>query len=189
MLLAARGFTMSLTGGNPISSLSPAFRWFGTGRLLRVPVPIAILLLVFVCAWVLLNKTVFGRHVYAVGGNENSARTSGIKTNRVRILVYVVSGFLAGVAGIILTAKTGSAQTNAGSSYELDAIAAAVIGGSSMAGGVGTVSGTLFGALIMGVMNNGLDILGVESFYQSIIKGVLIVAAVILDASRGRTDN
>jgi putative xylitol transport system permease protein len=188
MLLAARGFTMSLTGGNPISSLSPALRWFGTGRLFRVPVPIVILLIVFGCAWILLNKTVFGRHVYAVGGNENSARTSGIKTNRVKIWVYVSSGFLAGLAGIILTAKTGSAQTSAGNSYELDAIAAAVIGGSSMKGGVGTVSGTLFGALIMGVMNNGLDILGVESFYQSIIKGVLIVAAVILDASREQAD-
>jgi putative xylitol transport system permease protein len=153
MLLAARGFTMSLTGGNPISSLNPALRWFGTGRLFKVPVPIVILLIVFGCAWVLLNKTVFGRHVYAVGGNENSARTSGIKTNRVKIWVYVCSGFLAGLAGILLTAKTGSAQTNAGSSYELDAIAAAVIGGSSMSGGVGTVSGTLFGALIISTVS------------------------------------
>jgi putative xylitol transport system permease protein len=189
MLLAARGFTMSLTSGNPISNLNPTLRWLGAGRILAIPVPIVILLVVFACAWVLLNKTVFGRYVYAVGGNEKSARNSGIRTNRVKILVYAISGFLAGAAGIILTAKTGSAQTNAGSSYELDAIAAAVIGGSSMSGGAGTVSGTLFGALIMGVMNNGLDILGVESFYQSIVKGVLIVGAVVLDASRGRTDD
>lgn len=184
MLLAARGFTMSLTGGNPISDLSPSLRWFGTGAAAGVPVPIVILTCVFLCAWVVLNKTVFGRHIYAVGGNEASARTSGIRTRRVKVCVYAISGFLAGLAGIILTAKTGSAQTNAGSSYELDAIAAAVIGGASLSGGVGSVPGTLFGALIMGVMNNSLDILGVESFYQSIVKGVLIVGAVILDASR-----
>jgi len=184
MLLAARGFTMSLTGGNPISDLSPSLRWFGTGAAAGVPVPIVILTCVFLCAWVVLDKTVFGRHIYAVGGNEASARTSGIQTRRVKTCVYAISGFLAGLAGIILTAKTGSAQTNAGSSYELDAIAAAVIGGASLSGGVGSVPGTLFGALIMGVMNNSLDILGVESFYQSIVKGVLIVGAVILDASR-----
>jgi putative xylitol transport system permease protein len=184
MLLAARGFTMSLTGGNPISDLSASLRWFGTGTAAGVPVPIVILICVFLCAWVVLNKTVFGRHIYAVGGNEASARTSGIRTRRVKTQVYAISGILAGLAGIILTAKTGSAQTNAGSSYELDAIAAAVIGGASLSGGAGSVSGTLFGALIMGVMNNSLDILGVESFYQSIVKGVLIVGAVILDASR-----
>jgi len=189
MLLAARGFTMSLTSGNPISDLNPALRWFGTGRIFRIPVPVLILLAVFACAWVILNKTVFGRHIYAVGGNEASARTSGIKTNRVKIWAYGISGLLAGLAGIILTAKTGSAQTNAGNSYELDAIAAAVIGGASMTGGVGRISGTMFGTLIMGVMNNGLDILGVESFYQSIVKGILIVGAVIMDASRSRTDD
>lgn len=132
----------------------------------------------------ILNKTVFGRYVYAVGGNEKSARTSGINTGAILIWVYVVAGFLAGVAGVILTAKTGSAQTSAGSSYELDAIAAVVIGGASLAGGVGRLTGTFFGALIIGVMNNGLDILGVQSFYQLIIKGGLIVVAVILDPSR-----
>jgi len=187
MLLAARGFTMTLTGANPISALSPAFRWFGTGKVLgEVPIPVVIFVLVFAASWVLLNKTVFGRYVYAVGGNEKSARTSGIKTYRVKIYVYALAGLLAGIAGIILSAKTGSGQTNAGASYELDAIAAAAIGGTSLAGGVGTLSGTLFGALIMGVMNNGLDILGVESFYQSIIKGALIVTAVIIDPSRKR---
>lgn len=184
MLLAARGFTMSLTSGNPISDLSPSLRWFGTGAAAGVPVPVIILILVFLCAWVVLNRTVFGRHIYAVGGNEASARTSGIGTRRVKIQVFAMSGLLAGLAGVILTAKTGSAQTNAGNSYELDAIAAAVIGGASLSGGVGSVSGTLFGALIMGVMNNSLDIMGVESFYQSIVKGILIVGAVIFDASR-----
>jgi len=184
MLLAARGFTMALTGGNPISEISPALRWFGAGEAAGVPIPVLILVAVALCAWVLLNRTVMGRYFYAVGGNEASARTSGIHTRRVKTLAYAISGGLAGVAGIILTAKTGSAQTNAGNSYELDAIAAAVIGGASLNGGSGSISGTLFGALIMGVMNNGLDILGVESFYQSIAKGILIVGAVILDASR-----
>jgi putative xylitol transport system permease protein len=189
MLLAARGFTMALTGGNPISNLSPGLRWFGAGRALGIPIPVVLLAVVFAVSWVVLRKTVFGRRIYAVGGNEASARASGIKTARVKIMVYAISGFLAGLAGIVLTAKTGSAQTNAGSSYELDAIAAAVIGGSSMSGGVGGVSGTLFGALIMGVINNGLDILGVESYYQLIVKGALIVGAVALDVSRRRAEN
>ncbi len=184
MLLAARGATLALTGGNPISSLNPHFRWIGTGRLWTIPIPVLMFVIVLVCAWIVLNRTVFGRYLYAVGGNERSARTSGISTNRVKVWVYAISGVLAGVAGIILTAKTGSGQTNAGSSYELDAIAAAVIGGTSLSGGVGKLSGTLFGALIMGVMNNGLDILGVESYYQLIVKGALIVTAVIIDPSR-----
>ncbi|MCG6921890.1 MAG: ABC transporter permease [Acidobacteria bacterium] len=189
MLLAARGATMALTGGNPISSLDARLRWLGTGRIWNVPVPIVIFVIVFAVAWVILNRTVLGRYVYAVGGNERSARTSGIKTGQIKIWVYVISGLLAGVAGIILTAKTGSGQTNAGSSYELDAIAAAVIGGTSLSGGVGRLSGTLFGALIMGVMNNGLDILGVESYYQLIIKGALILTAVIIDPSRKAADS
>lgn len=189
MLLAARGATMTLTGGNPISSLNPRLRWFGTGKLWDIPIPIVLFVIVFAIAWIILNKTIFGRYVYAVGGNERSARTSGIKNNQIKIWVYVISGFLAGVAGIILTAKTGSGQTNAGSSYELDAIAATVIGGTSLSGGVGKLSGTLFGALIMGVMNNGLDILGVESYYQSIIKGALILTAVIIDPSRKAADS
>lgn len=189
MLLAARGGTMALTGGNPISSLHPRLRWFGTGKLWNIPIPIVLFVIVFAIAWIILNKMVLGRYVYAVGGNERSARTSGIKTSQIKIWVYVISGFLAGVAGIILTAKTGSGQTNAGSSYELDAITAAVIGGTSLSGGVGKLSGTLFGALIMGVMNNGLDILGVESYYQAIIKGALIVTAVIIDPSRKAADS
>jgi putative xylitol transport system permease protein len=189
MLLAARGFTMSVTGGNPISSLTPALRWFGTGKVLFIPIPIIFFAVIFGVAWIVLNRTVFGRYVYAVGGNEKSAHTSGINTNQIKMAVYMIAGLLAGLAGLILTGRTGSAQTNAGSSYELDAIAAVVIGGTSLTGGVGRLSGTFFGILIMGVMNNGLDLLGVESFYQSIIKGVLIVTAVIIDSSRERDTN
>lgn len=184
MLSAARGLTLLTTDGNPVSQLNSDFRLLGNGYLMGIPVPVMIFLLLFVIAWILLNKTLFGRYIYAVGGNPKSARTSGINVVRIKVLAYTLCGALAGIAGLILTARTGSAQTNAGAAYELDAIAAVVIGGTSMAGGVGTLLGTLFGVLIIGVMNNGLDLLGVQSYYQQIIKGALIVAAVLLDPSR-----
>jgi putative xylitol transport system permease protein len=184
MLSAARGLALLTTDGNPVSQLNNDFRWLGNGYVLGIPVPVIIFTALFVLAWILLNKTIFGRHVYAVGGNQKSARTSGISVIQIKVLVYTLCAALAGIAGLILTARTGSAQTNAGSAYELDAIAAVVIGGTSMAGGVGTLVGTLFGVLIIGVMNNGLDLLGVQSYYQQIIKGALIVVAVLLDPSR-----
>jgi len=184
MLSAARGMAMLTTDGNPVSQLNSDFRWLGNGYIAEIPVPVIIFAVLFGLAWLVLNKTIFGRHVYAVGGNPKSARTSGINVLKIKVLVYTLCGCLAGVAGLILTARTGSAQTNAGAGYELDAIAAVVIGGTSMAGGVGTLVGTLFGVLIIGVMNNGLDLLGVQSYYQQIIKGVLIVIAVLLDPSR-----
>ncbi|MBC3378231.1 ABC transporter permease [Serratia fonticola] len=184
MLSAARGLALLTTDGNPVSQLNSDFRWLGNGYVLGIPVPVIIFTALFVLAWILLNKTIFGRHVYAVGGNQKSARTSGISVIQIKVLVYTLCAALAGIAGLILTARTGSAQTNAGSAYELDAIAAVVIGGTSMAGGVGTLVGTLFGVLIIGVMNNGLDLLGVQSYYQQIIKGALIVVAVLLDPSR-----
>lgn len=184
MLSAARGITLLSTGGNPVSQLNNDFRWTGNGFLLGIPVPVLIFAILFVAAWVLLNRTIFGRYVYAVGGNERSARTSGINILKIKILIYTLCGAMAAIAGVILTARTGSAQTNAGTSYELDAIAAVVIGGTSMTGGIGRLSGTLFGVLIIGVMNNGLDLFGVQSYYQQIIKGVIIVIAVLLDPSR-----
>ncbi|WP_261882437.1 ABC transporter permease [Vibrio pelagius] len=184
MLSAARGMTMLTTDGNPVSSLERDFRVIGNSYVLGIPTPVIIFGVIFVVAWVLLNKTLFGRYVFAVGGNEKSARTSGIDVDKVKIAVYTLCGVLAALAGLILTARTGSAQTNAGFAYELDAIAAVVIGGTSMAGGIGTLTGTLFGVLIIGVMNNGLDLLGVQSYYQQIIKGILIVSAVMLDPSR-----
>lgn len=184
MLSAARGMTMLTTDGNPVSSLERGFRVIGNSYILGIPTPVIIFTVVFGAAWILLNKTLFGRYVFAVGGNEKSARTSGIDVDKIKIAVYTLCGVLAAIAGLILTARTGSAQTNAGFAYELDAIAAVVIGGTSMAGGVGTLVGTLFGVLIIGVMNNGLDLLGVQSYYQQIIKGILIVSAVMLDPSR-----
>jgi putative xylitol transport system permease protein len=134
--------------------------------------------------WFILKYTTFGRYVYAVGGNEKSARTSGVKTGWITFSVYAISGLLAGLAGIILAARTTSALPQAGVAYELDAIAAVVIGGTSLSGGVGSLTGTLIGALIIGVINNGLDLLGVSSYFQQVIKGVIIVAAVLLDVSR-----
>ncbi|WP_431225626.1 ABC transporter permease [Serratia sp. L9] len=184
MLSAARGLALLTTNGNPVSQLNNDFRWLGNGYAFGIPVPVIIFITLFALAWVLLNKTLFGRYVYAVGGNQKSARTSGISVIQIKVLVYTLCAALAGVAGLILTARTGSAQTSAGSAYELDAIAAVVIGGTSMAGGIGTLVGTLFGVLIIGVMNNGLDLLGVQSYYQQIIKGALIVVAVLLDPSR-----
>ncbi|NDL62183.1 ABC transporter permease [Acerihabitans arboris] len=184
MLSAARGLTLLTTDGNPVSQLRDNFRWLGNGYVFGIPMPVVVFALLFALAWFALNKMTFGRYVYAVGGNEKSARTSGINVLRIKVIVYTLCGVLSAFAGLILTARTGSAQTGAGASYELDAIAAVVIGGTSMAGGIGTLRGTLFGVLIIGVMNNGLDLLGVQSYYQQIIKGALIVFAVMLDPSR-----
>jgi putative xylitol transport system permease protein len=156
----------------------------GTGQVLGIPAPIVILLAIFTIAWFVLTKTRFGRHVYAVGGNPRAANTSGIRVSRIRLLVYMISGTTAALAGLLLSARTGSGLTQAGIAYELDAIAAVVIGGTSLSGGVGSVTGTLFGTLIIAVTNNGLDLLGVDSNYQQIIKGLMIVAAVMIDSSR-----
>lgn len=184
MLSAARGLTLLYSGGRPVPSLTPEYRFIGTGDLFGVPMPIALFALVFVLAYFVLSSTRFGRHVYAAGGNPHAARVSGINVKRVRMVVYVISGALAGLAGMVLAARTGSALPQAGVAYELDAIAAVVIGGTSLSGGVGRVTGTLIGALLISVVNNGLDLMGVESYYQQVIKGMLIVAAVMLDQAR-----
>ena len=186
MLSAARGLTLIFAGGRPVPALTPEFRWIGTGSILGIPAPVILLAVVFAVSWWLLARTRFGRYVYAVGGNPHAAKTSGINVTRIRFLVYVISGALAGLAGMVLAARTGSALPQAGIAYELDAIAAVVIGGTSLSGGVGRVTGTIIGALIIGVMNNGLDLMGMESYYQQVIKGALIVAAVMLDQKRNR---
>lgn len=184
MLSVARGLTFIANDGMPIANLSPAFRTIGQGVVAGVPVPVIILAVIFLLFWFILKYTTFGRYVYAVGGNEKSARTSGIQTRWVVFAVYAIAGMLSALAGIILAARTTSALPQAGVAYELDAIAAVVIGGTSLNGGVGSLTGTLIGALIIGVINNGLDLLGVSSYYQQVIKGVIIVAAVLLDVSR-----
>ena len=184
MLSVARGLTYAYTGGMPVPNLSESFLNLGEGSFLGVPVPVLIFLLIFAILWVVLNHTSYGRSIYAVGGNVKSARTAGISTNPVTASVYVIAGLLAGLGGLILTARTSSALPQAGVSYELDAIAAVVIGGTSLSGGVGSIAGTLLGALIIGTINNGLDLLGVSSAYQQIVKGCIIVVAVLLDYSR-----
>ncbi len=183
MLSVARGLTFIYSDGMPIPNLSPGFRFIGQGDVFRVPMPVIILLGVFAVFYFLLTYTTYGRYVYAVGGSEKSAKTSGINTRLITFSVYAISGALAGLAGQILAARTTSALPQAGIAYELDAIAAVVIGGTSLSkGGVGSLVGTLFGALIIGVINNGLDLMGVSSYYQQVIKGIIIVAAVLLDA-------
>ncbi|UWX53932.1 ABC transporter permease [Maribacter litopenaei] len=155
MLTIARGATMLWTGGFPITGLGDSFAFIGTGWFLGIPMPVWIMAIVVAFAIILTKKTVFGRHIYAIGGNESAARLSGINIKKVKIWVYAIAGILAAVGGIILTSRLDSAQPNAGMSYELDSIAAVVIGGTSLSGGRGSIMGTVQGALIIGVLNSG----------------------------------
>ena len=184
MLSMARGLTYIYNDGMPISNLDATFRFIGQGVVLGMPVPVLLFLGVFLISWFTLRYTTFGRYVYAVGGNPQAAMVSGINVRRVTFTVYAISGVLCGLAGLMIAARTGAALPQAGVAYELDAIAAVVIGGTSLAGGRGRIVGTLFGVLIIGVLNNGLDLLGVSSFYQQVVKGGIIVLAVMLDRSR-----
>lgn len=181
-----RGLTMVFTEGNPITGLSDnlMFQLFGRGYLLGIPVPAITMVITFALLWVVLHKTSFGRKTYAIGGNERASIISGIKVHRVKIMVYSLAGLLAGLAGAILTSRLDSAQPTAGTSYELDAIAAVVLGGTSLSGGRGRIVGTLIGALIIGALNNGLNLLGVSSFYQLVVKGIVIVIAVLMDRKK-----
>ncbi|CDQ40808.1 MULTISPECIES: ABC transporter permease subunit [Virgibacillus] len=178
-----RGITLVYTDGRPITGLSDsfAFEMIGKGYVFGIPFPAIVMVIVFIVLYFILRQTVFGREVYAVGGNEEAATLSGIKADRVKIWVYSLTGMLSVLAGIIITSRLNSAQPTAGSMYELDAIAAVVIGGTSLAGGRGRIVGTLIGALIIGVIDNGLNLLNVPSFYQQIVKGGVILLAVLLD--------
>ncbi|MDR5752517.1 MULTISPECIES: ABC transporter permease [unclassified Caballeronia] len=189
MLSIARGGTQIYNDGMPISGLSDAFLFIGQGKAAGVPIPVLIFLSMFVASLAVLRYSRFGRYVYAVGGNEKSARASGVPTRLVLLAVYSICGACAGLAGVVLNARTTSALTQAGVGYELDAIAAVVIGGTSLSGGVGGVPGTLFGMLIIGVINNGLDLMGVSSYYQQVIKGAVIVCAVLLDIAARRENS
>ena len=181
-----RGVTYVFTGGNPISGLGDGFIKLTNSRILGVPVPVIITIIVFaICAYV-LTQTRYGRYVYAVGGNEDSSRLSGINVNRVKSWVYIISGATAAIAGIIVTSRIGSAAPTAGSGYELDAIAAIVIGGTNLVGGEGTIIGTIIGVLIIGVLNNGLNLMDVSAFYQTIVKGLVILLAVLIDKKKAK---
>jgi ribose/xylose/arabinose/galactoside ABC-type transport system permease subunit len=188
MMTSARGLALLISGGRPVSNLSAAFTRIGGGYLAAVPIPILIFFGVALASHVFLRNMRAGRHLYAVGGNENAARASGVKVGRVKMMAYTLCGALAGLAGVVLASRITTGQPNAGIGYELDAIAAVVIGGTSLNGGVGGVWGTVLGALLIGVLNNGLDLLNVSSYYQQVIKGVIIVGAVWLDRSNRGDD-
>lgn len=181
-----RGLTLVYTEGRPITGLSDAFSFqmIGKGYFLGVPFPVVTMLLAYLFLYFLLKKTTFGRGVYAIGGNEEAAKLSGLKVDRLKMGVYAISGLFAAVAGITLTSRLDSAQPTAGTSYELDAIAAVVLGGTSLSGGRGWIFGTLIGALIIGVLNNGLNLLNVSSFYQQVVKGGVILLAVLIDRKK-----
>jgi len=182
MMLLLRGVTMVYTNGSPVNTgFTDNADLFGIGRPLGIPTPVWIMGLVFLAAWYMLHHTRLGRYIYALGGNEAATRLSGISVNKVKIIVYSLCGLLASLAGIIEVARLSSAQPTAGTGYELDAIAAVVLGGTSLAGGKGRIVGTLIGALMLGFLNNGLNLLGVSSYYQMIVKAVVILLAVLVD--------
>ncbi|HFR3771492.1 TPA: ribose ABC transporter permease, partial [Streptococcus suis] len=164
-----RGATLVYTNGNPMTqglSDSFLFQFLGQGYIVGIPFPVILMFLVFVLLYILLHKTAFGKSVYALGGNEKAAYISGVKLNKVKMIIYTISGMMAAISGLIITSRLSSAQPTAGASYEMDAIAAVVLGGTSLSGGKGRILGTLIGALIIGVLNNGLNIIGVSAFWQ-----------------------
>ncbi|MFC0243970.1 ABC transporter permease [Falsochrobactrum ovis] len=202
MMLIARGAALQLTGAAPISQLGEAFGRLGNGALFRmvetlpnglkkvvfpgIPYPAILLLAIALAAAYLLRRRPLGRHIYATGSNEEAARLSGVNVARTKIAAYVMAGALAGLAGNVLMSRLVTAQPNEGVMYELDAIAAAVIGGASLMGGVGTISGTMIGAFIIGVLRNGLNMAGISAFIQQIIIGVVVILAVFIDQMRNR---
>ena len=188
MLTVARGFTMLWTRGFPISGLGDTFLYFGTGWFLGIPVPVWISGIIVMIAVFVTNKTRLGRYIYAIGGNESAAKLSGINVSKVKITVYTIAGALAGIGGLLVTSRLDSAQPNSGIGYELDSIAAVVIGGTSLSGGRGSIMGTVQGAIIIGVLNNGLVLLNVSPFWQQVVKGLVILLAVIIDKSNSKND-
>ena len=184
----ARGIGLIYTGGYPISGLPTWVNWFGEGRVFGLQAPILIMLAVYVVGWVLLERTAFGRYVYAIGGNEVATRLSGVRVARSKLLVYAISGLTAAIAAVVLTGRLMSGQPNAGQGFELDAIAAVVLGGTSIAGGRGSLIGTLLGALLLGVLNNGLNMVGVNPYVQTVVKGVIILLAIFIGRERRRAN-
>jgi len=181
MMSVARGAALLYSSGRPISGFSEKFRFLATGEILYIPASVFFMILVYIVAFFILNNTKLGRYTYAIGGNEEAAILSGVNVRFYKTIVYGLCGMLSGLAAIILTARLNSAQPIAGIMYELDAIAATVIGGTSLMGGEGRIVGTLIGALIMGVLRNGLNLLGVSSFIQQIVIGSVIIIAVLID--------
>jgi ribose/xylose/arabinose/galactoside ABC-type transport system permease subunit len=179
--LVIRGLSQVISGGKAVSLTSDVFKGIYSNKFLGIPIPIVLLIIVTIIMYLLLHWTKFGRYIFAVGGNVNAAIASGVSEFWTKVGVYTVSGLLAGIAAIIFTAKTGSAQSNIGIGYETDAVAACVLGGTSFAGGVATIPGVFMGIFIIGFIYNGMNLIGVSSYYQSIVKGGVIIGAVLLD--------
>ncbi|MGE4354315.1 MAG: ABC transporter permease [Oscillospiraceae bacterium] len=186
MTTITRGMALLLTDGKPVSRLGESFRWWGGGRLFGIPTPIVWLIIMTIISWVLLDHMKFGQYTRAIGGNEKAAVISGINIFKYKVLIYTFGGFCCGFAGVILAARVASGSPSAAQGYELDAIAGSVIGGTSMMGGSGSIFGVLIGAMVIGVLNAGLNMLGVSSYWQEIVKGIIIIVAVIVDEHKNR---
>ncbi|MBD5539710.1 MAG: ABC transporter permease [Lachnospiraceae bacterium] len=181
-----KGIALVLTGGSPIRCMTDAFKFPGAGYVGPVPTPIILMIIVFIIAALIINRTQLGRHIYAVGGNAQAAKFSGISVQKVKFLVYTYTGIMAGIAGVVVASRLYSGTPIAGDGAEMDAIAAVVVGGTSMSGGFGRLGGTLIGVLIIGVLNNGLNLMGVDSNWQYIVKGLVILLAVYVDFIRNK---
>lgn len=177
----ARGTALLVTGGKPVSGMAEPYKVIGQGYVGLVPISVIILAVLFAVCWVILNKTTFGRHLFAVGGNSSAAEASGIKSKNVVRKAFLLDGMMAAIAGVLFMSRMGTAQPSAGVAYEFDAITACVVGGTSLAGGSGTVTGTLIGAIIVGIINNAQNLLGISAYWQQIVKGLIILIAVIVD--------
>ena len=182
----AKGLAYVYTGGSPVRVVTKEWQFLGAGYVGIFPTPVVILVIVLIITAIIMNKTKMGRHMYAVGGNQQAAEFSGIKVEKVKFFVHAFSGLMAGLAGIVLASRMYSGQPTAGDGAEMDAIAAVVVGGTSMAGGSGKIGGTIIGGLIIGVLNNGLNLLNVNSFWQYVVKGVVILLAVFIDYFRNK---
>ena len=189
-MIIMRGLALLLVDGIPIFNDSENFLFLGNGTLAGfIPMPVVVLFIVFISFLFFMKKTIWAKHIYAVGGNEEAARLSGVNITKVKLLVYSLSALMASLAGILLASRLGSGQPNAGDGYELDAITAAIVGGTSLSGGVGTIGGTLAGAIIIGIINTGMNTLGISPYYQLVIKGSVILAAVIIDRNIAEKGN
>ena len=186
MLNVARGVAYVYSGGHSTRMMDPTFTGIGSGYLWVFPLPVLYMVALIAIFVVLLNRTKFGTYVYAIGGNRESARLSGVPIKRVEIITFTISGLLAAFAGLVLSARMFSGQPSVGIGYELDAIAACVLGGASLSGGIGRISGTFFGAVVIGIISNGLVLINVSSFWQLVVKGIIILIAVIIDSLKGR---
>lgn len=184
MMTIARGGALLYTAGRPITHLHPLYTYIGTNSFLGIPIPIWVYIVIAFFSHILLAKSVFGRHVFAIGGNEQSAKLCGIQVKKSLVLVYTFAGFLSAIAGVLLLSRTAAGNPSYGVGYELDAIASTVIGGTSLSGGLGSIPFCVVGALIIGVVNNGMDLLGINAYYQQIVKGMIILVAVLIDMNK-----